>query len=136
MTLPQAGSTESMRLDKWLWAARFFKTRKLAAEAITGGKVHLNGKRAKPGRDIRPGSRLEIHKGSFEWDITVQIIPKQRRPASETIHFYSESEESRQRRELLTNEQRRLRAVTPHSEKGRPTKRDRRQIGRFIGKES
>ncbi len=136
MTLPQAGSTESMRLDKWLWAARFFKTRKLAAEAITGGKVHLNGKRAKPGRDIRPGSRLEIHKGSFEWDITVQVIPKQRRPASETIHFYSESEESRQRRELLTNEQRRLRAVTPHSEKGRPTKRDRRQIGRFIGKDS
>jgi ribosome-associated heat shock protein Hsp15 len=136
MTLSQDGPAQSMRLDKWLWAARFFKTRKLAVEAITGGKVHLNGKRVKPGREIRPGSKLEIHKGSFEWNITVEIIPKQRRPASETIHFYSESEESKQRRELLTEQQRRLRAITPHSEKGRPTKRDRRQIGRFIGKES
>lgn len=125
-----------MRLDKWLWAARFFKTRKLAVDAITGGKVHLNGKRVKPGRDIRPGSKLEIHKGSFEWDITVQIIPKQRRPASEAIHFYTESDESIERRKQLTEEQRRLRSVTPHSEKGRPTKRDRRQIGRFIGKDS
>lgn len=136
MTLSQDGSAESMRLDKWLWAARFFKTRKLAVEAITGGKVHLNGKRAKPGREIRPGSKLEIHKGSFEWDITVQIIPKQRRPASESIHFYTETEESSKRRELLAEEQRRLRTGAPHAEKGRPTKRDRRQIGRFTGKDN
>jgi ribosome-associated heat shock protein Hsp15 len=124
-----------MRLDKWLWAARFFKTRKLAVEAITGGKVHLNGKRAKPGREIRPGTHLEIHKGSFEWDITVKVIPKQRRPASEAINFYQETEESIQRREQLSEEQRRLRSNAPHSEKGRPTKRDRRHLDRFTGRE-
>ncbi len=61
MTLPENGTQAGMRLDKWLWAARFFKTRKLAVEAINGGKVHLNGKRAKPGREIKPGSQLEIH---------------------------------------------------------------------------
>ncbi len=135
MTLPESGSESGMRLDKWLWAARFFKTRKLAVEAITGGKVHLNGKRAKPGREIKPGSQLVIHKGSFEWDITVRVIPKQRRPASEAINFYTEMEESIKRREQLSEEQRRLRTGTPHSEKGRPTKRDRRQIEQFTGRD-
>ena len=134
MTLSDNAAPGGMRLDKWLWAARFFKTRKLAVEAINGGKVHLNGKRAKPGREIKPGSQLEIHKGSLEWDITVQVIPKQRRPASEAIHFYLETEDSVKRREQLTEEQRRLRTGAPHSDKGRPTKRDRRQIDHFIGK--
>ncbi len=135
MTLPENGTQAEMRLDKWLWAARFFKTRKLAVEAINGGKVHLNGKRAKPGREIKPGSQLEIHKGSFAWDITVRVIPKQRRPASESIHFYQETEESIQRREQLSEEQQRLRTNAPHSDKGRPTKRDRRQIHRFTSRD-
>ncbi len=125
----------SMRLDKWLWAARFFKTRNLAAEAINGGKVHLNGKRTKPGREVKPGSKLLIHKGSFEWDITVEVIPKQRRPASEAKLFYSEKEESIKLRQQLTEEQRQLRAGATHSDKGRPTKRDRRQLDRFFGKD-
>ncbi len=135
MTPAETGAAGGMRLDKWLWAARFFKTRKLAVEAINGGKVHLNGKRAKPGREIRPGSQLEVHKGSFEWDITVQVIPKQRRPASEAINFYLETEESIKRREQLSEEQRRLRSNAPHSDKGRPTKRDRRQLDRFTGRD-
>jgi len=135
MTPEDHGAAEGIRLDKWLWAARFFKTRKLAVEAINGGKVHLNGKRAKPGREIKPGSQLEIHKGSFEWDITIKVIPKQRRPASEAIHFYLETEESVKRREQLSEEQRRLRNNTPHADKGRPTKRDRRQIDRLIGRD-
>jgi ribosome-associated heat shock protein Hsp15 len=134
MTRSNIEEQESMRLDKWLWAARFFKTRNLAAEAITGGKVHLNGKRTKPGRDVKPGSQLLIHKGSFEWDITVEVIPKQRRPASEAKLFYTESAESLELRQKLTEEQRRIRAVTPNSDKGRPTKRDRRQLERFTGK--
>ena len=134
MSKTDSGAQESMRLDKWLWAARFFKTRNLAAEAIIGGKVHLNGKRTKPGRDVKPGSQLLIHKGSFEWDITVEVIPKQRRPASEAKLFYTESEESVELRQKLTEEQRRVRSVTPHSDKGRPTKRDRRQLERFTGK--
>lgn len=135
MTLRDNRVPEGMRLDKWLWAARFFKTRNLAVEAINGGKVHLNGKRAKPGREIKPGTQLEIHKGSFEWDITVQVIPKQRRPASEALQFYRETDESIERREQLSEEQRRLRTGTPHSDKGRPTKRDRRQLDQFTGRQ-
>ncbi|MCG8426168.1 MAG: RNA-binding S4 domain-containing protein, partial [Chromatiales bacterium] len=91
----------SLRLDKWLWAARFFKTRQLAIEAINGGKVHLNGQRTKPGKEVKVGSRLRIHKGSLEWDITVLMIPRQRRPASEAIHFYQETTESIEKREQI-----------------------------------
>lgn len=131
-----AQEAQGMRLDKWLWAARFFKTRNLAADAINGGKVHLNGKRTKPGRQINPGSQLRIHKGPYEWDITVKVIPKQRRPASETIHFYTETEESINLRQQLAEEQRRIRANTPHADKGRPTKRDRRQLERFTGRDN
>jgi len=123
-----ADSNAGMRLDKWLWAARFFKTRQLAAEAVTGGKVHLNGQRTKPGKDVRVGSRLRIHKGSLEWDIEVRQLPAQRRPASEAVHFYIETEESRVRRERQVDEQRALRAATPQAPVARPSKRDRRMI--------
>ena len=74
---------QRMRLDKWLWAARFYKTRALAGEAVEGGKVHLNGQRTKPGKDVRPGSRLDISKGGLEWHIQVVLIPRQRAPAAE-----------------------------------------------------
>ena len=124
-----------MRLDKWLWAARFFKTRQLAIEAINGGKVHLNGQRTKPGKEVKTGSQLRIHKGSLEWDITVCVIPKQRRPASEAIHFYQETEQSRLQREKMIEEQRIIRAAAPKISTSRPTKRDRRMIHRFTGKE-
>ncbi|MES9880959.1 MAG: S4 domain-containing protein [Sedimenticola sp.] len=126
---------QSLRLDKWLWAARFFKTRHLAVEAINGGKVHLNGQRTKPGREVKPGSRLEIHKASLSWDIEVKLIPKQRRPASEAVTFYEELEESIKRREKMIEEQRLLRAASPKLESGRPSKRDRRMIHRFTSKE-
>ena len=126
---------ESLRLDKWLWAARFFKTRQLAIEAINGGKVHLNGQRTKPGKEVKPGSKLRIHKGSLEWDITVRVIPKQRRPASEAIHFYEESDESRLRREHVIEDQRIARAAAPKMPTSKPSKRDRRMIHRFTGKE-
>ena len=118
-----------MRLDKWLWAARFFKTKQLATEAITGGKVHLNGQRTKPGKTIDVGSQLRIHKGSLEWEITIKAISKQRRPASEAANFYTESEESFLRRQQLTAELRNQRAAEPTH--GRPSKRDRRMIHRF-----
>ena len=125
----------SLRLDKWLWAARFFKTRQLAVEAINGGKVHLNSQRTKPGKTVSVGSRLEIHKGSLSWEIEIRIIPKQRRPASEAIHFYEESEESRIRREEQVAERRLERSTAPQLYKGKPSKRDRRMIHRFTGKE-
>jgi len=120
-----------MRLDKWLWAARFFKTRQLAAEAVSGGKVHLNGQRAKPGKEVRIGSQLRIHKGSLEWDIEVLQLPAQRRPASEAVQFYAETEESRVRRERVVDENRALRAAAPQAPTARPSKRDRRMIHRF-----
>jgi ribosome-associated heat shock protein Hsp15 len=120
-----------MRLDKWLWAARFFKTRKLAAEAVSGGKVHLNGQRTKPGKEVRPGSRLRISKNGLEWDIEVLILPKQRRPAAEAAGFWNESEHSRERREKQLALLRAARAATPIHTEGRPSKKDRRLIHRF-----
>jgi ribosome-associated heat shock protein Hsp15 len=123
--------SESMRLDKWLWAARFYKTRALAAEAVDGGKVHLNGQRAKPGKGVHRGSRLQISKSGLEWDIEVAVIPKQRRPASEAREFYTEDEASRQRRERAAEALRAARAAAPLQTASKPSKRDRRLIHRF-----
>ena len=134
MTSAGPGSLESLRLDKWLWAARFFKTRLLAVAAINGGKIHLNGQRAKPGKEVKIGSHLRIHIGSLEWEITVAGISKQRRPAAEAVLLYTESEESKERRKQLVEEQRTLKATSP-PQHGRPTKRDRRQIHRFTGRD-
>ncbi|KRT55583.1 RNA-binding S4 domain-containing protein [endosymbiont of Ridgeia piscesae] len=128
------GETAKVRLDKWLWAARFFKTRQLACEAINGGKVHLNGQRTKPGKEIKAGSQLRIHKGSLEWELEVKVAASKRRPAEEAKTFYVESEESFLRRQRLTQELREQRAVEPHSMRGKPSKRDRRMIHRFTAK--
>ncbi len=127
---------EPMRLDKWLWAARFFKTRKLAVEAIKGGKVHLDGQRTKPGKEISQGAHLRIHKGSLEWSIEVKVLPKQRRPASEAVLFYTESEESINKRQRLAAELRnqRIAAGAQATETEKPSKRNRRMIHRFTRK--
>ena len=128
--MPLTKADESMRLDKWLWAARFFKTRQLAAEAVLGGKVHLNGQRCKPGKSIHIGSHLSISKASFAWDIEIQALPKQRRPASEAKDFYCESASSHERRQALTEQMRTERASQPQREH-KPNKRERRLIHRF-----
>jgi len=120
-----------MRLDKWLWAARFFKTRALASEAVDGGKVHLNGQRTKPGKNVKIGSQLQIHKGGLEWQIEVMVLPAQRRPASEAQGFYNEDEASRQRREEAVAALRAARQATPLQTPSKPSKRDRRLIHRF-----
>jgi ribosome-associated heat shock protein Hsp15 len=120
-----------MRLDKWLWAARFFKTRSLAAEAVEGGKVHLNGQRTKPGKTVKVGSRLLIHKGELEWSVEVLDLPVQRRPASEARRAFREDEQSRERREQLVDERRAQRKLAPGQPPSRPSKRDRRLIHRF-----
>lgn len=120
-----------MRLDKWLWAARFYKTRALAAEAVDGGKVHVNGQRSKPGKDVRIGTSLSIAKGGLEWQIEVTVLPKQRRPASEARSFYTESEQSRQRRESAAADLRATRLAKPLRTASKPSKRDRRLIHRF-----
>ena len=122
----------SQRLDKWLWAARFYKTRKLAAEAVSGGKVHVNGQRTKPGKEIKIGSELEIHKESYRWDLTIMGLNNQRRPAKEAVLLYQETETSYEQRQQQIKQQREQRALLPPEERQlRPNKKQRRQIHRF-----
>ncbi len=130
---PDNDQAQSQRLDKWLWAARFFKTRPLAVEAINGGKVHVDGQRTKPGRSIRPGTRLSIHKGEFEWQVEVRAVSKQRRPAAEAALLFDEDEASRLRRQEMI-QQRRDTRPSMRAERGRPTKRDRRRLAELTGK--
>ncbi|MBF0255299.1 MAG: RNA-binding S4 domain-containing protein [Gammaproteobacteria bacterium] len=120
-----------MRLDKWLWAARFYKTRQLAVEAVNGGHVHLNGQRTKPGKEVQIGSRLQISKAGLEWDIRIEQLPAQRRPAAEALLFYAESAESQARRQARIEEERALRQALPPQPATKPNKRDRRLIHRF-----
>ncbi len=124
------GELSGLRLDKWLWAARFFKTRTLAATAIDGGKVHWQGQRAKPAREVRVGDELDIDIGELRWTVIVRGLNHQRRPASEAQQLYEETAASSARRAAVL-EQRKL-APTPGADrKGRPTKRDARHIHRF-----
>ena len=121
------------RLDKWLWAARFFKTRNLAIEAVKGGKVHIDGQRVKPARLLHVGDKVRIRRGLFECTVVVQGFATQRRPAPEASLLYAETEESRSRREELA-EQRRLANLRTERGVGRPTKKERRQIQRLTGR--
>jgi len=121
------------RLDKWLWAARFFKTRSLAMEAVAGGKVHLNGARAKPAREIHIGDRLTIRRGPYEWTVVVRGLSLRRRPASEAVQLYEETEESERSRQAVAAEIRARDAGLP-SPRSRPSKKDRRDLSRFRGR--
>lgn len=123
---------EKMRLDKWLWAARFFKTRSLASQAIEHGRVKLNGERVKPAREVRPADRLELRIGEVDWSVTVRALSMQRGPAPVAQALYAEDPDSLARRQAQVAE-RKLAASPAATLKGRPTKRDRRQIHRFTG---
>lgn len=123
---------EVIRLDKWLWAARFFKTRSLAAEAISGGKVHVNDQRAKPGKEVKVGAKLAISKDNYRWDITITAITSQRRSAKEAVLMYEESVESRVKREQQIIQNREQRELFDFSGRDRkPNKKERRLIHRF-----
>ncbi|MEN9784403.1 MAG: hypothetical protein RJA24_1746 [Pseudomonadota bacterium] len=120
----------SVRIDKWLWAARFFKTRSVAQQAVEGGKVRVNGERVKPAKDVRVGDELAIQIGNAEWIIRVEQLSDKRGPATVARTLYAEDEASRVRRE----EQSALRkfAADPAQDiHGRPTKRERRQLDRW-----
>ena len=121
---------EAIRIDKWLWAARFFKSRSQAAEAVSGGKVHINGQRVKAGKTIQPGDELSIRKGPFEWAVMVRELSIRRGPAVKAQKLYEETEESRERRSALA-EQLRAQGQRQPFLKGRPTKKARRQLDRF-----
>lgn len=119
-----------MRLDKWLWAARFFKTRTLSTDAITGGKVQLNGSRVKASREVKVDDRLEISNSEVRWEICVRALSDRRGPAPEARLLYEESAASIAAREIQ-RETRQL-VIDPAADiHGRPTKRDRRQINRY-----
>ncbi|KGM06847.1 Ribosome-associated heat shock protein [Methylophaga thiooxydans] len=126
----QDTSSESQRLDKWLWAARFYKTRSLAVEAINGGKVHLNKQRAKPSRTVRVEDTLTISKPPYEFEIIVAGLNLQRRPAAEAQQLYQETPDSQKKREAL-REQIKNEPLGFRQQKGRPSKRDRRHIIKF-----
>jgi ribosome-associated heat shock protein Hsp15 len=122
------------RIDKWLWAARFYKTRALAAEAIAGGKVQVNGERVKRAKPLQVGDELRIRQGPYEHQIVVRDLSDRRGPAVQAAALYEEKPESRAAREALA-----LRLKILHSaflpERGRPTKKDRREINRLKGRE-
>ncbi len=121
---------EQIRIDRWLWAARFFKTRSLAAEAVAGGKVEVNGARAKPSRNVRPGENIKIRKGPFEWTVVVRAIARSRGPAPQAHLLFAETEESVRKREAAAAEMR-FERPPEFSLPGRPSKKDRRSIQRF-----
>lgn len=116
-----------MRIDKWLWAARFFKTRSLAAQAVDSGKVQWNGERCKPAREIRVDDALRVRAGETDWEIRVRALSDKRGPASVAQTLYEETAEGRMRREQQAA-LRKLSREPARAIKGRPTKRDRRRL--------
>ena len=117
----------TVRLDRWLWAARFFKTRALASAAIAGGKVHVNGVRAKPAKQLRVGDALRMRLGPYEWLVTVRALSERRGPATDARALYEESADGRAARERLA-EAHKIAPTPAYRGKGRPTKKDRRKL--------
>ena len=132
MSDSEVGRDERVRLDKWLWAARFFKTRGLAADAIDGGKVDVNGARAKRAKMVQVGDEVRVRQTPFEHVIHIRGLSERRGPASLAATLYEETSESKARRETLATQIRSM--PSDEWESGRPTKRDRREIDRFRGR--
>jgi ribosome-associated heat shock protein Hsp15 len=127
-------SDDKVRLDKWLWAARFYKTRSLAAEAVAGGKVQVNGERVKRAKPVQVGDEVRVRQGPYEYQILVRGLSARRGPASEAAQLYEEKAESRASREAMALQLKSLHAAFL-PERGRPTKKDRREINRLKGRE-
>lgn len=124
--------SDRLRLDKWLWAARFFKTRSLATDAIAGGKVEVNGERAKPAKALKLGDEVRLRLGPYEHILIVRELSGRRGPAPVAQTLYEETQASREARERLAAQLKLAPAAFVYEEKGRPTKKDRRQLSDFI----
>ena len=126
---------QRVRADKWLWAARFYKTRTLATEAIAGGKVHVNGERAKPAKALQIGDAVRIRQEPYEFTIIVRQLAERRGTAAMATHLYEETAESRATRERVALQLKLTHTVFVPDSRGRPTKRDRRAIERLKGRD-
>ena len=124
--------SDRVRLDKWLWAARFFKTRSLATEAVAGGKVEVNGERAKPAKAVKTGDEVRLRLGPYEHVLIVRQLGERRGPASVAQTLYEETQASRDARERLVAQLKMAPPAFVYEEKGRPTKKDRRDLSRLI----
>ena len=124
-----------VRLDKWLWAARFYKTRALAAEAIAGGKVQVNGDRVKRAKELKEGDEIRIRQGPYEHLLVVRALSDRRGPASQAATLYEERPESVAARQAMALQLKSVHAAFVTEIKGRPTKRDRREIERLRGRD-
>ena len=131
---PMTPLEDKTRIDRWLWAARFYKTRSLAAEAVAGGKVQVNGERVKRAKQLQVGDEVRIRQGPYEYQIVVRELAVERGPAARAMALYAEKPESRAAREALALQLKALHGAFV-SERGRPTKKDRREINRLKGRE-
>ncbi len=121
-----------VRVDKWLWAARFFKTRSLAAKMVSGGKVHCNDSRVKPSRELKVGDKLTVQKGDYEYIVVVEALNDKRRPAREAVLLYEETSDSLvKREETRSNKRIQNEFMNQFSPAKRPSKKDRRLIRSF-----
>lgn len=129
---PESGPGAA-RIDRWLFGVRLFKSRSLAAEAVSGGKVHVNGARVRPSHSVRPGDLVSFTRGAVDFDCVVAAIPQRRGPAKEAVTCYTESDASRQRRERHTQNMRLASAMAPRPQ-DRPDKHERRELRRLRGR--
>ncbi len=125
-----AANTENVRLDKWLWAARFYKTRSVARSMVEGGKVHYNGQRSKPSKIVELGAIISLRQGNEEKVVVIEKISDQRRGAPEAQLLYTETEESIKKRQLH-EQQRKMKAFFSPSPDRKPDKKQRRDIIKF-----
>jgi ribosome-associated heat shock protein Hsp15 len=126
---------DGVRLDRWLWAARFYKTRALAVEAIDGGKVQVDGNRVKRAKVIRSGNEIRIRQGPYEQIVIVRGLSERRGPAAEAVALYEETSASKEARERMSIQLKAVHSAFVPDENVRPTKRDRRQIDKLRGRE-
>lgn len=126
-------SAGAARIDRWLFGVRLFKSRSLAADAVNGGKVHVNSARVRPSHSVKPGDTVTFSRGAVDFECEVTSIPERRGPAKEAVTCYTETDASRERRELHAQRMRLAAAMTPRPDE-RPDKHERRELRRLRGR--